>query len=158
MGKLDALRISECPAALADFARKHNALVDLLANMQGAVVAENNIVVTGSAGTGSGSYTEGAAVTVPGATGLLNLVVKHSTWTAPTTFPTQLGADNGTVSVRLNASGCYVSSSSSSAYSQLYPGNCYIYTTAGKLLQVTEWDVCNSGSPGKAVFVSSDPY
>lgn len=46
MSKLESLRISECPAALADFARKHNALVDLIASMEGAVVSENNIVVS----------------------------------------------------------------------------------------------------------------
>lgn len=50
MSKLAALRITECPAALADFARKHNALVDMLAEMTGesgvkTTVSENNIVI-----------------------------------------------------------------------------------------------------------------
>jgi hypothetical protein len=53
MSKLDSLRITECPAALAIFARKHNALVDMLAAMTGGAgikitVSENNIVIEGT--------------------------------------------------------------------------------------------------------------
>lgn len=60
MGKLDSLRITECPAAFAVFAAKHNALVDLLAAMRGeggisVVMAENNAIVSGA----SGSMTQG---------------------------------------------------------------------------------------------------
>jgi hypothetical protein len=50
MSKLEALRITECPAAFASFAQKHNALVDLVASAVGAAgikvtVSEKNIVV-----------------------------------------------------------------------------------------------------------------
>lgn len=50
MSKLESLKINECPAALAQFAAKHNRLVDLIANTEGAVVSENNIVITAAAG------------------------------------------------------------------------------------------------------------
>lgn len=33
--KVSSLKITECPAAFADFARKHNALVDLIKSMTG---------------------------------------------------------------------------------------------------------------------------
>lgn len=50
MSKLESLRITECPAAFAEFARKHNALVDMLAGATGAngikvTVADNNLVL-----------------------------------------------------------------------------------------------------------------
>jgi hypothetical protein len=56
MSKLSSLRINECPAALVEFARKHNALVDMIAAMTGnggikVTVSENNIIVTGSGDT-----------------------------------------------------------------------------------------------------------
>jgi hypothetical protein len=50
MGKLDSLRIDDCPYAFASFAAKHNALVDLLGSMVGengisVVIAEKNAII-----------------------------------------------------------------------------------------------------------------
>lgn len=50
---LDSLRIDSAPAAFSEIARKHNALLAVIAAMNGAngvtvTVSENNIVVTGT--------------------------------------------------------------------------------------------------------------
>jgi len=57
---LDALRITECPLAFASFAEKHNAIVDLLSQFQGAngitvTISERNGIFTGG---GSGGNTD----------------------------------------------------------------------------------------------------
>lgn len=66
MSKLDSLKIHECPYAFADFAAKHNALVDLLSAIEGqngitVVVSEKNAVIrsNGSASSNiSGNVTQ----------------------------------------------------------------------------------------------------
>lgn len=69
----DDLLITECPAAFAEFARKHNGIVYLLQAMSGAggisvAAADANIIIDGSAcGGGSGgsiTYTQ-VALTYP---------------------------------------------------------------------------------------------
>ena len=57
--KVDKLLIQECPAAFADFAAKHNAVVYLLRSMRGengitVAIADANIIISTTGG-GSGS-------------------------------------------------------------------------------------------------------
>ena len=58
---LEALRITECPLAFASFAEKHNAIVDLLAQLRGqggitVAISEVNGIIDGS-GAGGGDLT-----------------------------------------------------------------------------------------------------
>ncbi len=58
MAKLDSLKITECPYAFADMARKHNDLVAIIEAMTGAgaasvTVSENNIVINSDEATAS---------------------------------------------------------------------------------------------------------
>ena len=52
-----------------------------------------------------GSNAEGAAVNVVGSDGKLNVAQKHSTWAAPTTYPTALKTETGIVDVTLDSNG-----------------------------------------------------
>jgi len=88
---MSGLKIQQVPAAFVDVGAKHNALVDVVKTMRGengitVVASDANVIIRGSS-TGS----SGDAVNVVGVDGKLNAVVKHSTWAAPTTYPTELG-------------------------------------------------------------------
>lgn len=94
----DDLLITECPAAFAEFARKHNGIVYLLQAMSGAggisvAVADANIIISG------GGSAEGSAFNAVGADGKLGAVVRHSTYVTPVTYPTAIKVIDTSVSV-----------------------------------------------------------
>ncbi len=97
MGKLDSLRIDECPYAFASFAAKHNALCDLIAGMVGengisVVIAEKNAIIRANIAAGSSSNVAGVAQNVVSSDGTLAAVVRHANYVAPGTssWPTHL--------------------------------------------------------------------
>jgi hypothetical protein len=107
------LIITECPAAFAEFARKHNGLVYLLQSMRGengvtVAVADANIIISATGGgTNSG---EGDPWHSIGSDGKLGIVQKHSSWTAPTTYPTSLYVV--TASTTVSIAGGYIAATS----------------------------------------------
>lgn len=69
----------------------------------------------------TGATAAGAAISVVGSDGKLNLVPKHSTWSAPSTYPTALGvrAPAASIEIDINSGGIEVrdtSGTSSSSY------------------------------------------
>lgn len=111
--------------------------------------ATGNTVIRAS----SGATSEGPAVTCVGGTGLLNLVVKHSSWVAPTAYPEELKTETGDAYVHLNSAGLTVSDGVFSAiidYSTL--------SAKGVDLTLREIDVCEGGVAKKMLILASAAY
>ena len=106
---MSALKIDQVPSAFVAIGAKHNALVDVVKSMSGAGgiavrVSDANIIIDGS-GVSTTGGASGAAIEVVGSDGLLNRVPKHSTWVAPTLYPTELGTIVGNAESFLDADG-----------------------------------------------------
>ena len=149
------LIISEAPAAFADFAAKHNALVYLLAAMTGAggitvVASEANIIVDGSAiSVSAGSF---SAV---GSDGKLGLVQRHLNYVAPTTYPTVLRAQDTSVSVTANvqadSTGLTVTNASGKKIQMLFSAITYDIT-------VREIHICDGSTTKHMLVLGSAAY
>ena len=101
--------------------------------------------------TQSSSYVEGGAYSAVGSNGKVGLVVKHSTYTTPTTYPTELRAVNGSTSVKLDSTGLIITAST---------GNTCTVNFAGitRSLSIREIDVCDAGTAKKMLILGSAPY
>ena len=118
------------------------------------------------------SYDEGPAVEVARSSdGKMIKVVAHSTAGIPDTFPQIVKVVVGDLSLTLDANGLVVEDADSGNTFTVSPAGVVtlLNGSTGKILtvdpdlitadmDVTEWDVANSGSPGKALFLSSAPY
>jgi hypothetical protein len=143
MGKLDSLKIDDCPYAFASFAAKHNALCDLIGSMVGengisVVMAEKNAIIRGAGG--------GANVTIA------NAYVANA----------NIGAYPTAIRVLHVSSGVYMEMASPGDL----PG---IRLVGAKTLQILESDlvqnvslreidVCDSGVARKMLVLASAPY
>jgi hypothetical protein len=159
MGKLDSLKISDCPYAFASFAAKHNALVDMLAGMVGqngisVVLAEKNAIIRGAGGAGGNVTIDNVATAnVVGAGGYLaNAYVANANIG---TFPTALR-------VLHVASGTYMEIAAPGDL----PGIRLVGTHALEILEsdltadmaIREIDVCSGNVAMKMLVIASAPY
>ena len=187
MGKLDSLRIDDCPFAFASFAAKHNALVDLLAGMVGqngidVVMAEKNAIIRANIAAGpagpSGNVA-GNTANVVGSTGILqNVYVGNVIATA---YPTALGVVTGTANTHITGSGVAIEVISLGPTTPVFEVNQGSYTIqiladgkfkvngtqslildpaalASSSMAIREIDVCDAGVAKKMLVVASDPY
>lgn len=159
MGKLDSLRIDDCPLAFASFAAKHNALVDMLAGMVGqngisVVLAEKNAIIRGAGGAGGNVTIDNVATAnVVGAGGYLaNAYVANANIG---TYPTALR-------VLHVASGTYMEMASPGDL----PGIRLVGVHTLQILEsnvtqdmsIREIDVCDAGVTKKMLVLASAPY
>jgi hypothetical protein len=148
------LIISEAPAAFADFAAKHNALVYLLANMTGAggikvAAAEGNIIVDGSGISVSAPAENGSFLAV-GTDGKLGLTTKHSTFATATTYPTVLKVVNGSTNVLLDSNGLTVNDGAYTAT--------ILFADFARNLSIRTISVCDSGTIKSIDVLASAAY
>lgn len=159
MGKLDSLKIDECPYAFASFAAKHNALVDLLAATVGkdgieVIMAEKNAIIRANIPAGpAGNIANTNYANVVTSNGYLaNAYVANANIG---TYPTALR-------VLHVASGVYMEMASPGDI----PG---IRLVGAKTLQILESDlvqnmsireidVCDGGTAKKMLVIGSAPY
>ena len=151
---MDDLKISKAPKAFAEFARKHNALVDLLMTMKGEggvkVTASNsNVIIDGFGVAGDGS--DGDAVNTVGADGKLVAVVKHATAVTPVTYPTALGVVTASVTALINSTGFTMTNASSKSFTVAFAALTYD-------MSVREIEICDAGATKKMLIVGSAPY
>lgn len=196
MATNDPLKVKKVPKALASTARKLNQLVRLIRTIEGkggvkVFVSDGKIVIDASGVTGTGggsSYTEGAAVDVVGSDGKLNKAVKHSTWVAPTTYPTNVRCgDTAAPMAEMTQSGVTVYGTGPTRSATLGPGNFFasrtgytaglscdpsdgLYLSNGSVslfaqisaitqnMTIREIDVCDSGVAKKMLVLASAPY
>lgn len=159
MGKLDSLKISDCPYAFASFAAKHNALVDMLAGMVGqngisVVLAEKNAIIRGAGGAGGNVTIDNVATAnVVGAGGYLaNAYVANANIG---TYPTASRVLHA-------ASGTYMEMASPSDL----PGIRLVGAHTLQILEsnvtqdmsIREIDVCDAGVTKKMLVLASAPY
>lgn len=159
MGKLDSLKISDCPYAFASFAAKHNALVEMLAGMVGqngisVVLAEKNAIIRGAGGAGGNVTIDNVATAnVVGAGGYLaNAYVANANIG---TYPTALR-------VLHVASGTYMEMASPGDL----PGIRLVGVHTLQILEsnvtqdmsIREIDVCDAGVTKKMLVLASAPY
>lgn len=169
MGKLDSLKISDCPYAFASFAAKHNALVDMLAGMVGqngisVVLAEKNAIIRGAGGAGGNVTIDNVATAnLVGAGGYLaNAYVANANINA---FPTLLrtGAVGGPYA-RMNASGLLVSGDAfvDISNNQIWLQGAHEFVVYEPLLThdmgIKEIDVCSGNVAMKMLVIASEPY
>ncbi len=160
MGKLDSLKIDDCPFAFASFAAKHNALCDLIGSMVGengisVVMAEKNAIIRGNTTGAGGTVTIDNVPTanVVGSAGLLqNVYLGNAIANA---YPTVLRV----VHV---ASGVYMEMASPGDL----PGIRLEGTNSLEILEsdlthdmsIREIDVCDGGTNRKMLVIASAPY
>ncbi|HSV73456.1 MAG TPA: hypothetical protein VLH79_06830 [Chthonomonadales bacterium] len=148
---LEALKISEAPAAFAEFAQKHNALVALLDNIETrggmqALVTAAKIILKG------GSGTEGTAVeVVQGSDGKLVKVVKHSTAGTPTAFPPVLKVVNGSTSVLVDSTGVTITTSGGKVCS-------IAFASIARDMSIRTISVCDAGTTKSMDILASAAY
>lgn len=158
MGKLDSLRISDCPYAFASFAAKHNALVDLIAGLVGqngidVVVAEKNAIIRANIAAGPPGNVAANTANLVGSTGYLaNAYVANANIG---TYPTALRALHV-------ASGVYMEMASPGDL----PGFRMVGTHTLQIVEsnltqdmsIREIDVCDAGVTKKMLVIASEPY
>jgi hypothetical protein len=158
MGKLDSLKIDDCPYAFASFAAKHNALCDLIGSMVGengisVVMAEKNAIIRGAGGGANVTIANVATANLVGSAGYLaNAYVANA----------NIGAYPTAIRVLHVSSGVYMEMASPGDL----PG---IRLVGAKTLQILESDlvqnvslreidVCDSGVARKMLVLASAPY
>jgi len=149
---MDALKITQCPSALAEFARKHNKLVGLIANLRGTggikvVASERNVVVDGSAISGTG----GTSTQAVGGDGKLVSVVQPAGAAAATTYPYALGVVTASCTALLNSVGFTMTNSGGKTCTIAFAGLTYD-------LAIREIEICDSGVTKKMLILGSAPY
>lgn len=165
MGKLDSLKISDCPFAFASFAAKHNALVDLLASTVGengisVTIAEKNAIIRGAGGTGGNVTIDNVATAnVVGANGLLqNAYIGDAIANA---YPTELRVVNGTKSIIIDANGIAMENSADSSYIRLMFTGPDIQVHINQIglerfLQLINTDMCDGVDTGQVYVLRSE--
>lgn len=129
----------------------------------------NTIVRTRASTESPAAGSEGPAVEVVGADGKLNKVPKHSTWVAPTNYPSLLATNGGTAQMTgtafVTALGNFAASlraeSGEGLYIQKSGGATYLYIQENLITQimtVREIDVCDGGVAKKMLVIGSAPY
>lgn len=169
MGKLDSLKIDDCPYAFASFAAKHNALVDMLAGMVGqngisVVLAEKNAIIRGAGGAGGNVTIDNVATAnVVGAGGYLaNAYVANANIG---TFPTLLrtGAPGG-AHARMEPTGIVVQGDAfvNISNNQIWLQGAHEFVVYEPLLThdmgIKEIDVCSGNVAMKMLVIASEPY
>jgi hypothetical protein len=164
----DKLKIKFAPSSFAPMAEAHNAVVAFLQAIQGVngikvTVTEGNMLIEG---TGAGS--EGAAISVVGDDGKLNLVPKHSTWATPTAYPTLLRVNfSGTQDTRMTGAEVSVNDTSLGVYSRLSRSSIELHgandlnideSALTHDMEIREVDVCDGGVAKKMLVIASAPY
>lgn len=119
-------------------------------------------------GGGSGYAEPSTAFDAVGSDGKLGKVVRHSTYAAPSTFPTlsQVGASagdhtkmDGTEIIALNTGATIYASLKKDMIALQGAHRLEIWESLlSQDMSIIEWDVCDSGSPAKALFISSEPF
>jgi hypothetical protein len=152
--KLDSLRITECPAAFVDIARKHNALVDMIARAIGTggvqvKVSDLNFVVDGSGVSGNGnSAITGNLISVVSSNGTLQNV--YNDGTTGTSYPTAGKWATGSGNVAISNTGFTVFGTS---------GNVFLgFSDISRNLYIRTISVCNSGTVQNMDIIASAPY
>jgi hypothetical protein len=157
MGKLDSLKIDSSPLAFATFAAKHNALVDLLASMQGqngisVVIAEKNAIIRGNvaSSTSNGNASiSGNTANVVGSTGLLQNVYIGNTianaWPSAGKWVTASG------NIEIDASGFRMTTTGGKV--------CNIaFATLSQNVALRTEAYCNNNTAANIMVVASSPY
>jgi len=151
-----SLKISECPSAFEEFARKHNALVDLIRSMAGTggikvTTSDAKILFDGAGVAGSGGGTVvSTSYSVVGYDGKLIDVIRSGA-TTPSSYPTFLRVVNSSTSIDLSSTGFSATNSSNKS--------CTIsFAAITADMSVREIDVCENGLAKKMLIVGSAPY
>lgn len=173
MGKLDSLRIDDCPFAFASFAAKHNALVDLLASMVGengisVVMAEKNAIIRSNIAAGnSNANVNFSNVAVVTADGRLQNVLSNTA--ISNSYPTRLevrGVSNDRITINFDE----VAALNAASTQYVAFGYDYFYFDAGTKsltldainitqdMSIREIDVCDGGVAKKMLVIASAPY
>lgn len=164
MSKLDALKIKECPYAFASFAEKHNALVDMLAAMQGqngvtVVMAEKNAIIRGSLGNVANVVTSDGS--------LRSVYVSAA---ASNAFPTHLqtGASSADRSIMeptevsvVNAAGTEYAALTAAGIEMRTSGGVVLellHSALGHNMSIKTIDVCVDNVTYSMDILASDPY
>jgi hypothetical protein len=185
MGKLDSLKIDDCPYAFASFAAKHNALVDMLSGMVGengisVVMAEKNAIIRGAGGTGGTVTIDNVATAnVVGSDGRLqNVYIGNAIANA---YPSKLRTESAATEVEMSANGFFLDVVSLPGSTVVWEINQGTYTIqvladgkfkvngtqslvidpaalASSSMSIKEIDVCDAGVAKKMLVVASDPY
>lgn len=100
----------------------------------------------------SDSSIEGDPISVVGSDGLLNKVPKHSTWVAPTDYPTKLGQSDYPFYFETNLNGAVFKNLNNSMMVTINASD------LTKNMTIREIDVCDSGTPKKMKIIASVPY
>lgn len=170
MGKLDSLKIDDCPYAFASFAAKHNALCDLIAGMVGengisVVIAERNAIIRGNGAGTAGNVTidNVATANVVSHNGYLAnaYVANANTGAYPTLLRT--GAPGGDYA-QMTSAGLHVQGGSfvNISNNQIWLQGAHEFVVYEPLLThdmgIKEVDVCDGGVAKKMLIIASNPY
>jgi hypothetical protein len=103
-------------------------------------------------GTGDTQPIENTAIDVVGSDGKLNKVAKHSSWVAPTTYPTFLktSTTGNTQFVTADSNGLEIDQGT-------YKARIW-FASLTKDMSIKEIDVCVGGVNKKMLILASDPY
>ena len=149
-----ALKITQVPAAFAELAGLHNALVDLIKTATGqggikVVVSDGRIIIDGSAVSGSAT---GNSVSVVAADGTLSNVVAHSNTANANTYPTTIKVINGTTGITLDSSGFTMSDSNTGKSFTIS------FSALSQNIAIRTDTYCDSGYTKNIQVVASSPY
>lgn len=142
MSKLESLKITEAPAAFASFAAKHNALVDIIAAIEGA----NGIKVTVSEKNARIEFDRTAALTVASltTTGAVTVGTTLSVTGAATVGGNLTVTGSSTFSSGVTFSSSLTVSGTATFNGQLWKGASEMTTAA--------YDVCSGGIATSVTF------
>jgi hypothetical protein len=115
-------------------------------------VSRSDSVSVEAAATESATPTpEGTAIDVVGSDGKLNKVPRHSTWVAPTAYPTYLRTTTSGKHVTLDSNGLELDNGAGQT-ARLF------FSAFTKNMTIREVDVCVAGVSKKMLILASDPY
>jgi hypothetical protein len=166
--RVDPLTVGPVIKPLGKLKRAHNKLVNLIRTItcKGGLkvsISDGRLIFDASQITGA---SEGAAIDVVGSDGKLNKVPKHSTWAAPSTYPSELRVGS-TFHARMeplvvmvqNSTGSVFTALNSSQISMQGAHSLIIAESAlTKDMAIREIDVCSGGVAKKMLVIASAPY
>jgi len=105
----------------------------------------------GAGGASGGGSAGGLAFNAIGADGKLGAVVRHSSYSTPTTYPTELKVVNGSTSVLVGTTGVIITNASSKT--------CTIaFSEMTQNVSLREINICDGGTSKKMLVLGSAPY
>lgn len=143
---LDALRIAECPAAFAEFALKHNRLVDILERAVGEngiawAISENNLIVRGNVANsnvgGGGSIANLAFASVVTSDGRLQNVLSNTNVTS--SYPATGKWVTASGNVTIDATGLTITKSGGSSVT-------IAFASIARAMSIGSVAVCNNNA------------